>query len=149
VVDHVVALEGIATLLVELTRKGSLVLMPELNPPKPTATFSFVTCPHCHGSLQETSAGDASEFGCHVGHRFSLRSLYAEQADQVEFAMWAAIRALEESGAVAARLAERAGGDMRGRFLDKQRTMALHASTLRAMVLDGSQSTRRDIANLP
>lgn len=94
-------------------------------------------------------SGIVSEFGCHVGHRFSLRSLYAEQADQVEFAMWAAIRALEESSALATRLAGSAVGELRTRFLDKQRTMARHAETLRGMVLTGGQSTRRDVNTTP
>lgn len=147
VVDRIVPLDGIAPLLGELAGSGSVDMMGKPELPKPTTSLSFVTCPHCHGSLQETAAGNVSEFGCHVGHRFTLRSLYAEQADQVEFAMWAAIRALEESAALAARLAGTAEGDLRTRFLDKQRTMAWHADTLRQMILAGSQSTRQDVAS--
>jgi two-component system chemotaxis response regulator CheB len=149
VVDHVVPLESVAALLGELTRETVIDVMPAAKTLEPTKTRSFVTCPHCHGSLQETATGEVSEFGCHVGHRFSLRGLYAEQAGQVEFAMWAAIRALEESAALATRLADGTLGPLRGRFLDKQRTMAMHADTLRGMVLEGSQSSRRDITSLP
>lgn len=58
--------------------------------------------------------------------------------------MWAAIRALEESAALATRLAGTAGGGLQTRFLDEQRTMAGHADTLRHMVLAGNQSTRQD-----
>lgn len=148
VVDHIVPLERIAPLLSDLTRKGGVdVVQKDL--PAEQKTFAFVTCPNCHGSLQETVVSGVSEFGCHVGHRFSLRSLYSEQADQVEFAMWAAIRALEESAALATRLADTAGGQLQTRFLDKQRTMAGHADTLRDMVLAGNQSTRQDTAELP
>jgi two-component system chemotaxis response regulator CheB len=146
-VDHVVPLEDIAALLDELTRKGGIVAMPKTTPPKQDGgTLAFVTCPHCHGSLRESQNGVVTEFACHVGHKFSLRSLYSEQADQVEFAMWAAIRALEESAALAMRLADTGDGQLRSRFLDKHRTMSLHADTLRGMVLAGGQSTRQDIA---
>jgi two-component system chemotaxis response regulator CheB len=143
VVDHVAPLDRIAALVSELTRKEGAITMskPDL---QPKDGFAFVTCPHCHGSLRESEGGVVVEFACHVGHKFSLRSLYAEQADQVEFAMWAAIRALEESAALAARMADTAAGQLSSRFLDKQRTMASHAETLREMVLTGSQSTRQD-----
>lgn len=147
VVDHVVPLARIAALLSDLTRQGGIDAVQTPPPPEHRA-FAFVTCPSCHGSLQETTTSGVSEFGCHVGHRFSLRSLYSEQADQVEFAMWAAIRALEESAALATRLAD-AGGQLHTRFLDKQRTMARHADTLRDMVLAGNQSTRQDTNDLP
>ena len=147
-VDYVVPLDSVAALLEKLTREGGSAFMPTTNPTKPgEPRFSFVTCPLCHGSLQESSAGTVTEFACHVGHKFSLRNLYAEQADQVEFAMWAGIRALEESAALALRLADTASGQLRSRFLDKQRTMLLHADTLREMVLAGSQSTRQDVAS--
>lgn len=143
VVDHVVPLARIAAVLSDLTRQGGIDAEPKVPPPEHKG-FAFVTCPSCHGSLQETTTSGVSEFGCHVGHRFSLRSLYAEQADQVEFAMWAAIRALEEAAALATRLADTAHGQLNARFLDKQRTMAQHADTLRDMVLTGGQSTRQD-----
>jgi two-component system, chemotaxis family, protein-glutamate methylesterase/glutaminase len=144
-VDHVVPLEAMAAQLVTLTRERDESLMPASNASTPTKEASIVTCPHCHGSLVETRAGEVSEFECHVGHKFSLRSLYAEQADEVEFAMWAAIRALEESAALAKRMADRGSEQLRARFRDKERTMDLHASTLREMVLAGEQSTRQDL----
>jgi two-component system chemotaxis response regulator CheB len=147
VVDHVVPLDGIAALLSELSRKEGAEEPSKRDARKENGAFAFVTCPNCHGSLREIVSGAVSEFECHVGHRFSLRSLYSEQADQVEFAMWAAIRALEESSSLAMRLADAAVGQLRTRFLDKQRTMTLHADTLREMVLAGNQSTRQDLAD--
>jgi two-component system chemotaxis response regulator CheB len=145
--DHVVPLEGVAGLVTELTRKeGETMSAPHIAAPMPAIQGSFVTCPHCHGSLRETRFGEVSEFECHVGHKFSLRSLYCEQADEVEFAMWAAIRALEESAALARRMVDTASEQLRTRFQDKERTMSLHASTLRSMVLTGQQSTREDLS---
>jgi two-component system chemotaxis response regulator CheB len=145
--DHVVPLEGVAALVTELTRKeGETMSTPEIAAPMPAIEGSFVTCPHCHGSLRETRFGEVSEFECHVGHRFSLRSLYREQADEVEFAMWAAIRALEESAALASRMVHSTSEHLSTRFKDKERTMSLHASTLRSMVLSGHQSTQEDLS---
>jgi len=148
VVDHVLPLEDIPSLLIQLVTEESLPAMSDVEPPKPTGAYSLITCPHCHGSLREAEAGKILEFECHVGHKFSLRSLYFEHADQVEFAMWAAIRALEESAALAQRLAPNSSPDAHGRLLDKARTMNLHADTLRTMVLSGGQSTRGDLAAL-
>jgi two-component system chemotaxis response regulator CheB len=145
--DHVVPLEGVAGLVTELTRKEDETMStPQIAAPMPSIEGSFVTCPHCHGSLRETRFGEVSEFECHVGHKFSLRSLYCEQADEVEFAMWAAIRALEESAALARRMIDSSSEQMSTRFRDKERTMSLHASTLRSMVLAGQQSTREDLS---
>lgn len=149
VVDHVLPLEEIPTLLTQLVQEESVPRMADVELPKPSRAYSFITCPHCHGSLRESVTADNTEFECHVGHKFSLRSLYFEQADALEFAMWAAIRALEESAALARRLATvSSGGTSRARFLDKERTMSLHADTLRTMVLSGGQSTRRDLGFL-
>jgi two-component system chemotaxis response regulator CheB len=147
VVDHVVPLDAVATRIEELTRNEGAEAMAKTELSARTKGFSFVTCPHCHGSLQETAFEGLTEFECHVGHKFSLQSLYSEQADAVEFAMWAAIRALEESADLARRMAQTTPESLSVRFLDKHRTMTLHADTLRNMVLAGSQSTRQDVVD--
>jgi two-component system chemotaxis response regulator CheB len=147
-IDHVLPLERIAAQISELAREAreeGETMMPTPQGVERLRERSMVTCPHCHGSLEETKLAGLSEFECHVGHKFSLRSLYAEQADEVEFAMWAAIRALEESAALARRMANSSGEQMRARFQDKERTMNLHVATLREMVLAGQQSARQDV----
>lgn len=69
---------------------------------------SGFTCPNCHGVLWEVQEGDLIRFRCRVGHAFSPDSLIAEQSEALEEALWTAMRALEESAALADRLAERA-----------------------------------------
>lgn len=69
---------------------------------KPT-TF---TCPSCHGSLWELTEGGLLRFRCHTGHAFGTESLQAAQADALEEALYAALRALEEKAFVSRRLAE-------------------------------------------
>jgi two-component system chemotaxis response regulator CheB len=143
-VDIVVELDEIAPTIVKLVAEGSSDAMAETV--HAVGQASFVTCPLCNGSMTETGHGTTTEFACHIGHTFSLRSLYAEQADEVERAFWAAIRALEESASLARRLSDTSTGSLRSRFQEKERTMRQHAATLRRMVLEGTDSTRADVA---
>ena len=47
-------------------------------------------------------------FRCRVGHAFTARHLETEQRHAVEGALWAALRALEESASLYRRMAQRA-----------------------------------------
>ena len=70
---------------------------------------SGFTCPECHGALWETQDGELIRFRCRVGHAYSPDSLLADQSEALEDALWIALRALEESAALADRLQKRAG----------------------------------------
>jgi two-component system chemotaxis response regulator CheB len=74
--------------------------------PQPGEPTGF-TCPECHGSLWETGEGGAPRFRCRTGHEFSAETLFVEQSEHVERALWAALRALEEKGAMLHRMAAR------------------------------------------
>ena len=65
---------------------------------------SPLTCPDCGGVLWELREGNLLRFRCHVGHAYSLDSLVAEQADDLERALWTAVRAIEERAALSRRL---------------------------------------------
>jgi len=73
--------------------------------PGPPTPF---TCPQCGGALWERQHGDFVRYECHVGHAFSPDSLAAGQAEDVEQALWTALRALEESSTLRRRMAEHA-----------------------------------------
>jgi two-component system chemotaxis response regulator CheB len=146
-IDHVVALDDLAPLLVRLVAAGDSFEEPAPSTSSATKEFSFVTCPLCHGSLTEESRSGVVEFACHVGHVFSLRSLYAEQADHVEAALWAAVRALEESTSIAQRLANKSAGSTQSRFHERERAMRQYCNTLREMLLGGSLMGRADVAS--
>jgi two-component system chemotaxis response regulator CheB len=66
-------------------------------------------CPECGGALWE-EAGPSSgvRFACHVGHTFSSDGLLTLHSAEVERAIWAAIRSLEEQAALRRRMARRA-----------------------------------------
>lgn len=70
--------------------------------------LSAFTCPDCRGALWELRDGNLLRFRCHVGHAFSAESLMAEQSEELENALWAALRSLEENAALSRRMAARA-----------------------------------------
>ncbi len=74
-------------------------------PPGSPAVFA---CPECGGTLWEHHDGDLIRFRCRVGHAYTAQSLLADQMEAIEDAFWVALRALEESAALARRMAERA-----------------------------------------
>lgn len=69
---------------------------------------SGFVCPDCGGALWETEREDGLwQFRCRTNHGYTVESLLAEQNGVVESALWAALRALEERGAMARRMATR------------------------------------------
>ena len=63
-------------------------------------------CPSCGGVLYERTPPD--QYLCRVGHRFAPEALRAGQEAVIEEALWTALRTLEESASLAARLRDRA-----------------------------------------
>ncbi|OKH39019.1 chemotaxis protein CheB [[Phormidium ambiguum] IAM M-71] len=66
------------------------------------------SCPECGGVLWEINNGNFLRFRCRTGHAFSPDSLFAEQSESLEQALWVALRALKEQSALSKRLADRA-----------------------------------------
>ena len=114
---------------------------------------STMTCPECHGSLWETREGELVHFRCRVGHAYTAESLLAHQADQLEAALWTALRSLEEHAALSSRLAARASG--RGHshsasaFTEQAMDAEHHATTIRNVLSTGlnSQAGIADLAS--
>jgi two-component system chemotaxis response regulator CheB len=67
-------------------------------------------CPECGGVLRELQRAGVSYWECHVGHRYSPSSFADAQAKGVEAALWTAVRALRDRGALLRRMAEQAEG---------------------------------------
>jgi two-component system chemotaxis response regulator CheB len=103
-----------------------------------------VVCPNCHGKLTVSDVDGYKTFRCHVGHAFSLQGLAAAQADEVESALWAAVRALEEAAALSRRVANAMSGAMRERLLEKEHTQSEQADVVRALVLGGQSLSAAD-----
>jgi two-component system chemotaxis response regulator CheB len=71
-------------------------------------TPSVFGCPECGGTLWELHDNQLLRFRCRVGHAWSADTLLAEQSDNLEAALWSALRALEEQASLAKRMMERA-----------------------------------------
>src|SRR5262249_34076590 len=65
---------------------------------------SGFTCPECGGVLWESNEHDLQYFRCRTGHGYSPESLQAQQAATLESTLWAAVRALEETAALARKM---------------------------------------------
>jgi two-component system chemotaxis response regulator CheB len=98
-------------------------------------------CPECGGPLLEIPDPSIKRYRCHIGHAYTQRALLSEQSDQVERALTAALRTLEERARLMEDLA-RAQGDRDGetenlyRRADEARG---HAQTIRELVLSGGR----------
>ena len=70
---------------------------------KPGTPSNF-SCPDCGGVLQQIEDDKALRFRCRVGHALSATTLLTAQSDNVEQALWSALRALEEKAEMARKL---------------------------------------------
>jgi two-component system chemotaxis response regulator CheB len=109
---------------------------------------SPLTCPDCGGVLWELQDGNLVRFRCHVGHAYSLDSLVAEQADDVERALWSAIRALEEKAALGRRMADHLRSENQlksaAQFRERAEEAAQNAVLLRRLAAQQSSSSQAD-----
>jgi two-component system chemotaxis response regulator CheB len=112
----------------------------EETPPGDLIKTSGFTCPTCHGALWEQSEGDFVRFQCRIGHTFSLESLLAEQSDDLESALWGAVRALEESASMERRLAACLHGNIAKRHGESAVEKEGQARMLREMLLQSTRS---------
>lgn len=149
-VDHVVPIRDMPALVTRLVgepagpRPGHLPgVIGEVEGDEP-GVGSDIVCPICHGRLTETEVNGYHSFHCHVGHAFSLESVAAEQAEEVERALWSAARALEESAALSGRLAARHRGEMQQRFAEKEEAQMRDAELIRRILLSGGVLARPD-----
>lgn len=140
-VDHVLPLRDIPLLLSALVEEEAQPVrvapnQPHIQPMEPDLASpplavhahdrpgrpSIFSCPECHGVLWEMDDQGLLRFRCRVGHVYSPESMVAAQTDEVDRALWVALRTLEERAALAHRLAER--GRERGQhWVDQAFTM--------------------------
>jgi two-component system chemotaxis response regulator CheB len=118
-VDYTISLGDMPALIDSLARQGtnhkadkdmdirSKEPHRELDERKEGEPSAYV-CPACKGTLWEVDEGELLTFRCRVGHAYSSDSMLEEQTDEVERALWASLRSLEENADFAARLARKA-----------------------------------------
>lgn len=152
-VDRVVSLDDMADVLEELVRQpAGPVLEPvrrevkQMEGDQLGSSDVEVVCPNCQGKLTVSEMEGHPTFRCHVGHAFSLQGLSAAQAEEVERALWAAVRALEEAAALSRRVASTMSGGMRARLLEREKDQRAHAEVVRDILLKGDLLSPQDSA---
>ncbi|HWR17747.1 MAG TPA: chemotaxis protein CheB, partial [Terriglobales bacterium] len=110
--DHIVPIRELATLMVSIATEPMPVSSLEQETPMATnnehaGNTSVFTCPECHGTLWEADEGGTLRFRCRVGHAFTADTMLQDQSLDVERALWAALRVLEENAELSHRMASR------------------------------------------
>jgi two-component system, chemotaxis family, protein-glutamate methylesterase/glutaminase len=155
--DHCLPVAGIAPLLARLAsvpaKDDAVYAVPEIlnvetriarleesemEDVEKIGEISAFTCPACNGALWELRDGDLLRFRCHVGHAFSAENLMAEQSEELENALWAALRSLEENAALSRRMAVRASERNHTisvmQFEENARQVEQHAAVIRQVL---------------
>ncbi|MBD3882721.1 chemotaxis protein CheB [Phormidium tenue FACHB-886] len=166
-VDHVLPLAKIAEALVERSQEQVTGEIAMSNPESPDANSetkqdglaeaeivqrdkqaleqgersgqpSMLTCPDCGGVLWELGDRTLLRYRCHVGHAYSADTLFEEQGEAVEVALWTALRALEEKAALTRRMAHQSRDQQRfrsaARFLEQADEITTQAETIRQVI---------------
>ena len=106
------------------------------------------SCPDCGGVLEEVDEEGTLRFRCRVGHAFYGDELAAAQWTELEDALWAAVRGMEETAELAGRLAHRA--DARGASATARRhrrradDVAVQAHVIRDFLLSPATAPGRE-----
>jgi two-component system chemotaxis response regulator CheB len=111
-------------------------------------TPSQFACPECGGVLWEMEDEGMLRYRCRVGHAYTAQSLGAEQGEAVEGALWAAIRALEESASLARQMAEKADKSKSSRMAKRlhghARDKMEQAAILRNVIVEVNKEVAAD-----
>ncbi len=111
----------------------------ELREEEPPGKPSRLACPDCHGVLWEIDDHGLLRYRCRTGHAYTADVLLEQQSESVEGALWAAVRALEESASLSERLAERASKHRHSNLIERYRnasgTKRRNAAILRDLLV--------------
>jgi two-component system chemotaxis response regulator CheB len=156
--DHVLGARDIGAALGELVgRTGGDIA---LEPPAPARGLDLIEdpfsidpahgrpsvfgCPECGGVLWEVEESGVKSFRCRVGHGYSAEALLEGQRTKVEDVLWTALRAFEESGELARRLArrtqERGHVHAAASFEERARQAEANATVMRQALVNGITS---------
>lgn len=108
-------------------------------------------CPECGGVITERVKSGATQWECHVGHRYSPTSLADAQGDRVEMALWTAVRMLRDRSALLHRLADQSAARSQPKSARRFRAQAEDASRqaelVREALAHAAAGTLREVAD--
>jgi two-component system chemotaxis response regulator CheB len=107
-VDHVSPVDEMGPLLAALAATSAApVLLPGTDVIEEADEGpSEFSCPDCGGVLRNVRVADQPFYRCRVGHAYAPEALGAAQRNQLDAALWTALRVLEEQASQAGRLAD-------------------------------------------
>jgi two-component system chemotaxis response regulator CheB len=110
-IDYPISVADVPALLTRLATEGC---EPEEAPEHEGGEVQVteLSCPECQGVLSVHPPGELPEFGCTIGHRYSVQTLREALTNADENALWAAVRALEQSAIFARQYAKELWPDM-------------------------------------
>lgn len=117
---------------------------PDPDPEPPEGAQVVAVCPDCGGVLTERAEAGVLQWECRVGHRYAPDTLIDAQADDVEGALWAAIRALGDRAALLQRMAgqaEKRGQPRSARRFRRQAQSASEQTEIVRQALAGAAGT--------
>jgi two-component system chemotaxis response regulator CheB len=127
---------------VKIAEMNMAALNTDDHPGKP----SVLGCPECGGVLWELQEGDLLRFRCRTGHTFSPESVLAEQNEELERALWVALKTLEEKASLSRRMMHQAqehGRDWMARnFKERLQEAEKYAGVIREMLMNNHSSTK-------
>lgn len=98
-------------------------------------------CPDCNGSLAAISEGN---YRCRVGHAWTPDALLRARDEEVERALWIALRSLQEKSKMSRRLAEKAGSASIAERYTHLADEAEHAMTVLSQRLSAVSQSAED-----
>ena len=101
-----------------------------------------LTCPECGGPLWQLRDKKLRRYRCRLGHAFTDESLLAGQSEVIEYALWAAVRTMEDRVHILMTLAHGRREHGQSKTADTYETRAKELKTqaqqIRQMLLDAS-----------
>jgi two-component system chemotaxis response regulator CheB len=104
------------------------------------------TCPQCNGAIWQIGEDDPLRFRCHVGHAFIADVFLTEQTQNLENALWSAVRMMEEKVTFWRQYAERlrkyGADDSAARHEEYARHLDEEVGLIRTLILSGAATKR-------
>lgn len=111
-------------------------------------TRTTYSCPECNGSIWQIGNGNFLRFRCHVGQAYTADIFLSEQTQNIENALWSAVRALEEKVTLSRQISERMKNlnlyKVAMKYENNARSMDQEVSTLRNLIVKGF-ATKQDV----
>ncbi|MEH2072745.1 MAG: chemotaxis protein CheB [Nostoc sp.] len=111
-------------------------------------TRTTYTCPQCNGNIWQIKDSKPLRFRCHTGHSFTADVLLSQQTENIENALWSAVRALEEKVTFSRQMAQQMKSynlyQAYMKYEDYARNLDKEVSIIRGLILNGF-ATNRDI----